>query len=186
MDCYIAHCYFTKTVRGDLEGLGFKVNPYDPCVVNKDTNSKQLTAVWNIDNLKVLHKEENIVSAFCVKMFELDGSDIKSSWGKVHNFLGMDLDWSKDGVFIVFIIKYLQKITEDFPEEIRATRATPANDNLLKIREDRKEQMPLEEQAQTFHHTTAQLLFLAMRARPYVQPRVSFLTKRVLAPDKDD
>ena len=43
-----------------------------------------------------------------------------------------------------------------------------------------------EEQAQAFHHSTAQLLFLAMRARPDVQPVVSFLTKRVRAPDEDD
>ena len=36
------------------------------------------------------------------------------------------------------------------------------------------------------HHTTAQLLFLAMRARPDVQPVVSFLTKRVQAQDEDN
>ena len=120
------------------------------------------------------------------EMSELYGSGTKSSRGKVHDFLGMDLDWSRDGVFIVSMIKYLQKIIDDFPEEIRTTRATLANDNLFKIREDGEEQLLPEEQAQAFHHTTAQLLFLAMSARPDVQPVVSFLTKRVRAPDEDD
>ena len=84
------------------------------------------------------------------------------------------------------MIKYLQKIIDDFPEGIRATRATLANENLFKIREEGEQQLLPEEQAQVFHHSTAQLLFLAMRARPDVQPVVSFLTKRVRAPDEDD
>ena len=53
----------------------------------------------------------------------------------------MDLDWSRDGVFIVSMIKYLQKIIDDFPEEICATRATPANENLFKIREEGEQQL---------------------------------------------
>ena len=159
---------FHKKLRGDLEGSGFKINPYDPRGANKDINGEQLTVVWRVDDLQGLHKDENVVSAFCVKMSQLYGSGTKSSRGKVHNFLGMDLDWSRDGVFIVSMIKYLQKIIDDFPEEIRATRATPANDNLFKIREDGEEQLLPDEQAQAFHRMTARLLFLAMRARPNV------------------
>ena len=127
---------FYKILRGNLEGLGFKINPYDPCVANKDIHGEQLTVVWHVDDLKVLHKDKNVVSAFCVKMSQLYGSGTKSSWGKVHDFLGMDLDWSSDGVFIVSMIKYLQKIIDDLQEEICTTRVTPANDNLFKIRED--------------------------------------------------
>ena len=139
-----------------------------------------------MDDLKVSQNDDNIVSAFCVKISQLYGSGTKSSWGKVYNLLGMDLDWSCDGVFIVSMIKYLQKIIDDFPEETCATKVTPANDNLFKIREDGEEQLLLEEQTQAYHHTTAQLMFLAMRDRPDVQPVVSFLTKRVRAPDEDD
>ena len=115
------------------------MNPYDPCVANKDINGEQLTVVWHVDDLKVSHKDENVVSAFCVKMSELYGSGTKSSQGKVHDFLGMNLNWSRDGVFIVSMIKYLQKIIDDFQEEICTIRATTANDNLFKIREDGKE-----------------------------------------------
>ena len=88
----------------------------------------------------------------------------------------MDLDCSQDGVFIVSMIKYLKKIIDDFPKEICATRATPANDNLFKIREEGTEQLLTEEQAQAFHHTTAHQLFLCMRTRPDVQPVISFLS----------
>ena len=68
------------------------------------------------------HKDENVVTAFFVNMSELYGSGTKYSRGKVHDFLGMDLDWSQDGVFIVSMIKYLQNIIDDCPEELRSAR----------------------------------------------------------------
>ncbi len=37
-----------------------------------------------------------------------------------------------------------------------------------------------------FHHTVAQLLFMATRARKDIQTAVAFLTTRVKSPDKDD
>ncbi len=43
---------------------------------------------------------------------------------------------------------------------------------------------PNDEQADTFHHTVYQLLFVANRARRNIQTAVSFLTTRVQAPDK--
>ena len=43
-----------------------------------------------------------------------------------------------------------------------------------------------EEQAVTFHHVTAQLLFVSQRARRDIQTAVAFLTTRVKEPDEDD
>ena len=36
---------FYNKLRSDLEGNGFIVNPYDPCVANKDINGKQMTVI---------------------------------------------------------------------------------------------------------------------------------------------
>jgi hypothetical protein len=59
-------------------------------------------------------------------------------------------------------------------------------DRLFDIR-DKKEARPLEEErAVAFHHTTAQLLFMAERACSDIQMTVAFLTTMVNAPDKDD
>lgn len=33
---------FYKKLRKDLEGIGFKFNPYDPCVANKMAAGKQM------------------------------------------------------------------------------------------------------------------------------------------------
>ena len=91
---------FYKKLRGDLEGLGFKINPYDPCVANKVINGEQLTIVWHVDDLKVSHKDENVVSAFCVKMSQLYGSGTKSSRGKVTTFSG----WISIGVVTGYLL----------------------------------------------------------------------------------
>ncbi len=42
---------------GELEEMGFEVNPYDPCVINKMVNGIQMTVMWYVDDLKVSHKD---------------------------------------------------------------------------------------------------------------------------------
>ena len=44
---------FYRKLVVDLEDFGFKLNPYDPCVVNKNINSTQMTVYWHVDDLKV-------------------------------------------------------------------------------------------------------------------------------------
>ena len=84
------------------------------------------------------------------------------------------------------MIKYLQKIIDEFPEVLRGTKACPAGDNIFKIRDNEDRELLPEEMARKFHRTTAQLLFLCKRARPDVKTLVSFLTTRVKETDLDD
>ena len=64
----------------------------------------------------------------------------------------MDIDWlTKPGVMIISMIKYLQKIIEEFPEVIKSTRSSPAGDHLLEVREEAERKVLLEEQAR--YHT---------------------------------
>ena len=59
---------FYKRLRSNLEGMGFEVNPYDPCVANKMVNGKQMTICWHVDDLKVSHVENLAVAALTVKL----------------------------------------------------------------------------------------------------------------------
>ena len=56
---------FYNNIRGHLEGKGFKVNPYEPCVANKLVNGSKMTVCWYVDDLKVSHTEEDAITAFC-------------------------------------------------------------------------------------------------------------------------
>ena len=125
---------FYKRLRSDLENMGFEVNPYDPCVANKMVNGHQMTICWHVDDLKVSHKEESPVTALGVKISELYGPKTTICRGKVHEYLGMDMDSTTDpGTMILSMIKYLYNVIEEFPEVIKGTRSSPAGDHLFTV-----------------------------------------------------
>lgn len=53
-----------KNFRCDIKSNGFKVNPYDPCVVNRTVNGKQHTVTWHVDNLKSSHADPKVNDEF--------------------------------------------------------------------------------------------------------------------------
>jgi hypothetical protein len=111
---------------------------------------------------------------------------MKVSRGKVHDYLGMTLDYSKKGEVKVMMIDYMKGVIEDFPEVITGVAATPATQNLFEVRPDESRIILEEKRGQAFHHATAQLLFASSRAGKDIQCTVVFLTMRVNTPDEDD
>ena len=74
-------------------------------------NGHQIIALWHVDDLKVSHKYEDAVTAFALKLAKLYGPKTTISRGKVHEYLGMDIDWGNEpGTMILSMIKYLQKV----------------------------------------------------------------------------
>jgi hypothetical protein len=53
--------------------------------------------------------------------------------GKVHEYLGIDLDFSTPKVLKVGMIKYIKKVLEEFPEDIKSVAATPAVEHLFEV-----------------------------------------------------
>jgi hypothetical protein len=88
------------------------------------------------------------------------------------------------------MIKHLQKVFEDFPEEIGRAASSPASDHLFQVRDPEEAEklgkLLSKERAKSFHHSVAQLLFVSTRVRRDIQTTVAFLTTRVKKPDEDD
>merc|ERR1711966_624925 len=184
---------FYRKLRADLEDMGFEVNPYDPCVANKIGNGSQCTIVWHADDLKVSHKDEAVVTYFAQELGRRNRNKPKIKRDKVFDYLGMDLDFeSCSSTMIIPMIKYLDAMLEEWPEELKGymyiLTPNPHQDHLFEVRaDDDPKREPLnEEMASQFHRTTAQLLFLCLRARPDIQTAVSFFATRVRNPDMDD
>ena len=98
-------------MRSDLENMGFEVNPHDPCVADKMVNGHQMIVCWNVDDLKVSHKEEIAVTALAMKLGKLYGSKTTICRNKVHDYLGMDMDWvTEPGTMFVSMIEYIYKV----------------------------------------------------------------------------
>ena len=177
---------FYKKLVGDLEGNWFMLNSYHPCVANKMINGAQMTVCWHVDDLKVSHVDPLEVTRFGEWLSNTYGIAVTEHCGKVHDYLGMILDFTMKGCVIINMAKYIKTILTDFPEEITGTKTTPAADHLFQVRDESEARMLPAEQATAFHHAVAQLLFLIARARRDIQPVTAFLTKRVKSPDKDD
>ena len=149
-------------------------------------NGSQMTVTWHVDDLKISHKDSREVTK-CIEHFrKIYGDRMTIHRCKVHDYLGMDLDFSSNKVLNIGMIKYLKKILEEFPEEIKSASATPAAKHLFDVRKDNLDKLLPEELALAFHHTIAQLLFLSARARPDICTAVSFLCSRTKTPDEDD
>jgi hypothetical protein len=84
------------------------------------------------------------------------------------------------------MINYTKKVLDDFPKAITTSCATPAANNLFTVQDKKKAKFLPKEQAQAFHHTVAQLLFLCKCTGGDIQTAVSFLTTHVKRPNKDD
>lgn len=87
---------------------------------------------------------------------------------KVHDNLGMILDSSSPGKFIIDMENYINKVMKDLPDEFNGTATIPAETLNNSIKLDGKE-------VKLFHHITAQLLFLCKRGCPGILTAVSFL-----------
>ena len=53
----ISSLLFYQKLSKDLESIGFKVNPYDPCVANNMIRDKQMKINWHVDDHKVSHAD---------------------------------------------------------------------------------------------------------------------------------
>ena len=88
---------FYKKLRGELEGRGFKINDYDPCVAHKDINGHKMIVTWHVDDLKVSHKDPFEITRFAAWLSGIYGEDLTVHKGKVHDYFRMDLDYSTPG-----------------------------------------------------------------------------------------
>ncbi|KAG7356172.1 enoyl-CoA hydratase [Nitzschia inconspicua] len=167
--------------------LGFMINPYDFCVANKNIDGKQCTIAWHVDDLKISHASSKVVDSIIDSLGDRYGKEtpLSVTRGKVHEYLGMTIDFSNTEFVQFYMHDFVNGIIEETPAELlKGIPTTPAANHLFDI-DDNAEKLD-SQQAITFHHLVAKLLYLCKRARPDLQLAVAFLTTRVQSPDVDD
>ena len=179
---------FWKNLSGFLiNELGFVVNPYDWCVVNKIINGKQCTVGWHVDDLKISHHNSRVVDDI---LFKLNGrygkeSPLVITRGRVHEYLGMKMDFSTPGQVILSMPEYINTLIKEIPSDLlKGASTTPAAGHLFTTNPDA--QKLSEDQASEYHHLAAKILYFAKRTQPDLLLAVSFLCTRVTTPDVDD
>ena len=117
--------------------MGFVLNPYDLCVANRMVDGSQQTVCWHVNDLKVSHLDPAVNTQLIKHLAKIYGPGITVSRGKVHDYLGMDIDYTGDHNVKISMIKYLKKIFVSFPEETRSTAETPAAEYLFKVADEK-------------------------------------------------
>jgi hypothetical protein len=64
---------FYRKLISELKGMGFEVNPYDPCISNKMINGNQMMVRWHVDNLMISHSSNEAILQFLCTLGYLVG-----------------------------------------------------------------------------------------------------------------
>ena len=104
--------YYLKLVT-DLKNNSFSLNIYEPCVANKLVNREIMILVWHVDGIKVSHKESLESTTFSIYLSTMYGKKLLFHRGKVHAYLGMNLEYSYQEVVKLLMVKYLHKMQKN-------------------------------------------------------------------------
>jgi hypothetical protein len=172
-----------KKFRADLEEYGFKFNPYDACVANRKVFGSQHTICFHVDDVLSSHRKGKVNKAFLKWMNHKYGSlgEVKATFGKVHKYLGMTLDFSEKGKLKVDMRDYVKDMIDNFSVKFgeKDIEKTAAPEDLF----DEPEGETLDkERAEEYHTVVAKGLFLCKRARPDTHTADSILCTTVRQP----
>jgi hypothetical protein len=176
-----------KKFRKDLEGIGFKFNPYDPCVANRMKRGSQHTIVFHVDDLKSSHKLPKVNDKFVKWLNKMYGEygKVTEHRGLKHEYLGMELDYTTKGEVKIGMTDYVKDILNTVPIKLRDkdTAKTPAGHKLFN---EGNGGLLNKERAELFHTMVAKGLFICKRARPDIQQPIALLCTRVKDPNRSD
>ena len=149
-----------------LKAPGFVTNPYDWRVANKQMSGKQCTIIWHVDDLKISHVDSKVIDGIIESLNDEYGKvgEMMVRRGKVHDYLGMTLDFSEDKEFIVNMEAYLDETLKDLPADMYGKVSTPAANYLFHTRHNATKLD--DETEELFHPLTAQMMIVAQRGQP--------------------
>jgi hypothetical protein len=190
----VASLLYYRKFTESLKGIGFEINPYDPCVANKIVDGTQMTICFHVDDCKLSHRKRKANDRMIKwlrreyeSIFEDGSGKMTVSRGKVHEYLGMTLDYTVRGRVMISMFGYIDEIIaswEKVEPKCTGTKTSAAPENLFTVDED-CEKLPADKVV-AFHNIVAKTLYATKRARPDTCTAIAFLTTRVREPDTQD
>jgi hypothetical protein len=113
----VASILYYRKIFKNLTDIDFVINPYDLCVANKKIEGNQMTICFHVDECKLSHRKTKVMEImieYLRQEYESileDGSGAMTvSRGKIHKYLGMDLDYTVRGQVKITIFDYVHDI----------------------------------------------------------------------------
>ena len=96
---------------------------------------KTITVIWYVENRKACYEDELKLMKLVMFLGGKYRDKITVSRGIVHDYLGLDMNFSSEGVMRLSMIKHLEKIFADFPEDIDRPSFSPTSEHPFRIRD---------------------------------------------------
>ena len=116
--------------------MDFQTNKFDERTCNKMINEYQYTIQVHIDDLKLSHVQQDELNTIIDQLNGVFGPNdnmLKASYGKIHEYLGMIIDWSTEGKVVFTMYDYLEDILSEAPADFDGEDVTPAVSNLFSV-----------------------------------------------------
>jgi hypothetical protein len=167
-----------------LKSIGFIANLHDLCVFNrKEEDATQTTICIHVDDLFITAATDERLDQL-TKQLDNKFPGISVSRGKKHDYLGLEYDFEKlQGCVTVTMKGYIDKLLSEC-SKIEGTSKTPATKDLFTI--DSNSPVLGDKEREQYHSYVAMILYAAKRVRGDLLTAISFLTKRVQKPTKQD
>ena len=129
-------------------------------------DSKQLMLVWHVNDIKASHVKESVITEFIEWLkhtyeyiFEDGLGAMQVSRGKKHDYLGMQLDFTKNGKVKFTMDDYVMDMVRVFHPHDKTTQTakTPTAEHLFKVNNNAAPL--LQEGIPIFHNFVAHALF---------------------------
>ena len=163
------------------------MNPYDRCEMNRILSRKQCTILWHVDDLKISHDNDKLVTNIIDKIIKQFTKDkpLSITRGLIHKYLGMKINLSNAVKVMFTMYDYVKNMLEELPEEwLSGGSETPDDNQMFSVDPDSDNLS--KKDAVFFNHNVAKLLCLLKRARPNIQPTIAFVCKHIHELDLDD
>ncbi|KAA8493398.1 Copia protein [Porphyridium purpureum] len=167
-------------VSGLFARMGFKANPNDACVFNRDST----TMIIHLDDVMIMSESDRAVKRVMKEIADRWGSKPGNNCetGKQIDFLRIFDNFGKKRVVTLSMDGYVAGLLEE--SGMRGTARSPASRTLYEVHGDT---LALDaREAKRFHTLVCKLLYLAKRVRPDLLTTVTVLTTRTDNPTKDD
>jgi hypothetical protein len=163
----VASLLYYRKVCKSLTDIGFKFNPYGPCVANKMIDGHQMTITLHVDDCKLSHKKPKTMDKMIEwlrqeyeSVFEDGSGKMTVSRGKLHTYLGMTLDYTSRGQVKITMLDFVDEIIAAFDKADptgSGTKTSAAPENLFKVDEGPRvpqysREDPLRDQASKTRH----------------------------------
>lgn len=164
-------------LKAAMIDLGYKQNPYDPCVFNLFNEKGEIivTVVYHVDDGFAAGDSEKDLDRLQKQLLQKFNNEIKFQRGRKLKYLSMIMDFTEDYKVLITMSEYTENLVKSW--KIEKKREVPAKPNLFEV----DEESPLldKQQKKELHKGIAQLLWLAIRTRPEILCPAIFLTSRV-------